>query len=702
MTAISTSNRPLVGAADSAPRRLESFVRGEWVVGGGAGAELFHAVTGEKIADASTNGIDFKAMVEYATRTGGPALRRMTFHERALMLKAIAQYLMARKDEFYLVSAATGATKQDSWVDIEGGIGTFFAYASRGRREFPNETFYIDGGTEALSKGGTFVGRHICVPLEGVAVHINAFNFPVWGMLEKLAPTLLAGMPAIVKPATLTSYLTEAVFRAMIESGLLPDGSVQLLCGGSGDLLEHLDGQCAVAFTGSASTGKMLKGSKAILEQNVRFNMEADSLNYSMLGPDAAPGTPEFDLFIKEVVREMTTKAGQKCTAIRRTLVPDAMLEDVMSALKKRLSTVTVGDPAVDGVRMGPLAGRAQVGEVRKSVDAIAKSAELVFGNVDNFSVVGADRARGAFFPALLFYSNDPQTAAHDVEAFGPVNTVMPYRTVDDAIELAKRGKGSLVGSLFTADDRVARSVTLGTAAYHGRLMLLNRDSAKESTGHGSPLPHLVHGGPGRAGGGEEMGGVRGVMHFMQRTALQGSPTTLMHVTNEYTPGAERTHDRIHPFRKYFDELNVGDALVTARRTVTEADIVNFAGISGDFFYAHMDDIAARDSIFEKRVAHGYFVLSAAAGLFVDAAPGPVLANYGLESLRFVKPVYPGDTIQATLTVKQKTAKEKKENQLPQGVVAWDVEVRNQNDEPVAVYTILTLVRRKQDDATSS
>jgi oxepin-CoA hydrolase/3-oxo-5,6-dehydrosuberyl-CoA semialdehyde dehydrogenase len=686
-----------VGAPNSTPRRLENFVRGEWVLGGGAGSELFHAVTGEKIAEASTSGIDFKGMVEYAKRVGGPALRRMTFHERALMLKAVAQYLMARKDDFYLVSAATGATKQDSWVDIEGGIGTFFAYASRGRREFPNETFYIDGPMEMLSKGGTFVGRHICVPLEGVAVHINAFNFPVWGMLEKLAPTLLAGMPAIVKPATVTSYLTESVFRAMIESGLLPDGSVQLLCGSSGDLLEHLDGQCAVAFTGSAATGKMLKGSSAILDHNVRFNMEADSLNYSMLGPDALPGTPEFDLFIKEVVREMTTKAGQKCTAIRRTLVPDALLEDVMTALKKRLAGVTVGDPAVDGVRMGPLAGRGQVGEVRKSVDAIAKSAELVFGNLDDFAVVGADRSRGAFFPALLFYSNDPSTAAHDVEAFGPVNTVMPYHTVDDAIELAKKGKGSLVGSLFTADDVVARSVVLGTAAYHGRLMLINRESAKESTGHGSPLPHLVHGGPGRAGGGEEMGGVRGVMHFMQRTALQGSPTTLMHVTHEYIPGAERTQDRVHPFRKYFDELEVGDSLVTARRTVTEADVVNFAGISGDFFYAHMDDIAARDSIFEKRVAHGYFVLSAAAGLFVDPAPGPVLANYGLESLRFVKPVYPGDTIQATLTVKQKTAKEKKPDQPPQGVVAWDVEVKNQNNEPVAVYTILTLVRRKDE-----
>ena len=703
MTTISEQVRP-IGTSGAEPRRLGSFVAGEWVTTSGAATELFHAVTGAKIAEASTAGIDFGAMVEYARTVGGPALRRRTFHDRALMLKAMAQYLLARKDEFYVVSAATGATKQDSWIDIEGGIGTFFAYASRGRREFPNETFYIDGPTEPLSKGGTFVGRHICVPLEGVAVHINAFNFPVWGMLEKLAPTLLAGVPAIVKPATITSYLAESVFRAMIEARIFPDGAIQLLCGSAGDLLDHLDGQCAVAFTGSASTGKMLKTSKAVVEQSVRFNMEADSLNYSMLGPDAAPGTPEFDLFIKEVAREMTVKAGQKCTAIRRTLVPEGAVEDVMRALGKRLDTITLGDPAVESVRMGPLAGRDQVREVRKSVDAIARSAELVYGNLNDFAVVGADRGRGAFFPTLLFYSKDPFGAAepHDVEAFGPVNTVMPYRTVADAIELAKKGKGSLVGSLFTADDRVARDVVLGTAAYHGRLMVLNRDSAKESTGHGSPLPNLVHGGPGRAGGGEEMGGVRGVLHYMQRTAVQGSPTTLMHVTDEYTAGAERSYDRIHPFRKYFDELEVGDALVTARRTVTEADIVNFAGISGDFFYAHMDDIAARDSIFERRVAHGYFVLSAAAGLFVDAAPGPVLANYGLESLRFVKPVYPGDTIQATLTVKQKTAKEKKDDQVPQGVVSWDVEVKNQDGEAVAVYTILTLVRRKDDTAGQS
>jgi oxepin-CoA hydrolase/3-oxo-5,6-dehydrosuberyl-CoA semialdehyde dehydrogenase len=696
MTATATSART-IGVPGGEPRRLENFVNGRWVLGTGAATELFHAVTGEKVAEASTNGIDFGGMVEYARNVGGAALRRLTFHQRALMLKAMAQRLMERKEEFYTVSAATGATRTDSWIDIEGGIGTFFAYASRGRREFPNESFYIDGPVEPLSKGGSFVGRHICVPLEGVAVHINAFNFPVWGMLEKLAPTLLAGVPAIVKPATVTSYLAEAVFRAMIDARIFPDGAIQLLCGSTGDLLDHLDAQCAVAFTGSASTGRMLKTSKSIVDESVRFNMEADSLNYSMLGPDAAPGTPEFDLFVKEVVREMTAKAGQKCTAIRRTLVPEQMVQDVMAAIGKRLDTTTVGDPAVDGVRMGPLASRGQVTDVRKSVDAIARAAELVHGNLDDFAVVGADRQRGAFFPPLLFYARDPMTARapHEVEAFGPVNTVMPYRTVEDAIELAKKGRGSLVGSLFTSDDRVARDVVMGTAAYHGRLLLINRDSAKESTGHGSPLPHLVHGGPGRAGGGEEMGGVRGVLHYMQRTALQGSPTTLMHVTNEYIPGAVRTTDVVHPFRKYFDDLNVGDALVTARRTVTEADIVNFAGISGDFFYAHMDDIAARESLFEKRVAHGYFVLSAAAGLFVDPAPGPVLANYGLESLRFVKPVYPGDTIQATLTVKQKTAKDPKPDQPLQGVVAWDVEVKNQTGDPVAVYTILTLVRRR-------
>ena len=679
------------------PRRLQNFVAGEWVEGAGKFTVLPHAVTGAPVAEASTEGIDFARMVAYARRVGGPALRKMTFHERALMLKAMAQYLTARKESFYAISAATGATKADSWIDIDGGIGTFFVYSSKGRRELPNETFYVDGATESLSKGGTFVGRHICVPLEGVAVHINAFNFPVWGMMEKLAPTLLAGVPAIVKPATITSYLTEAVFRAMIESRIFPEGAIQLLCGSAGDLLDHLDAQCAVAFTGSADTARMLRAKPSILDQNVRFNTEADSLNFSMLGPDAAPGSEEFDLFVKEVAKEMTVKAGQKCTAIRRTLVPEQMVEPFMQALVKRLEGVKVGDPAVEGVRMGPLAAQPQVREVRKSVDAIARQTERVFGNPDDFDVVGADRGRGAFFPTLLFYAKDPfsSTAPHDVEAFGPVNTVMPYKSVDDAIELAKRGKGSLVGSLFTADDTIAKQVVLGTASHHGRLMLVNRQSAKESTGHGSPMPHLVHGGPGRAGGGEEMGGVRGVLHYMQRTALQGSPTTLSRVIDEYVAGAAQKIDRVHPFRKYFDELEIGETLVTHRRTVTEADIVNFAGISGDYFYAHMDDIAAKESLFERRVAHGYFVLSAAAGLFVDPAPGPVLANYGLENLRFVKPVYIGDTIQARLTCKQKTVKEDREGQVPQGVVAWDVEVRNQMDEPVAVYTILTLVKRR-------
>ena len=677
--------------------RLQNYVAGEWVTGSGKSTELFHAVTGDKVAEASTGGIDFSAMVSYARTVGGPALRALTFHERARRLKALAMYLMDRKDQFYRVSAITGATKTDSWIDIEGGIGTLFAYASRGRRELPDETFYIDGNTEPLSKGGSFVGLHICVPMEGVAVHINAFNFPVWGMLEKLSPTLLAGMPAIVKPATLTSYLTEAVFKSIIESRILPEGSVQLLCGSAGDLLDQLDSQCAVAFTGSAATGLMLKQNKVIASENVRFNQEADSLNFSMLGPDARPGTEEFDLFIKEVAKEMTVKAGQKCTAIRRTFVHESMMQDVMRALTNRLDGVRMGDPGVDGVRMGPLAGREQVKDVRQNAERIARVTEKVYGDFEDFAVVGADRKKGAFFPTLLFYSDDPfgVSEPHDVEAFGPVNTVMPYQSVEEAIALARKGRGSLVGSVFTADDKVARDMALGTAAYHGRLLFVNRQSAKESTGHGSPLPNLVHGGPGRAGGGEEMGGVRGVLHYMQRTALQGHPTTISRIVHEFVPGAAQATDKVHPFRKYFEELEVGDTLMTHRRTVTEADVVQFAGISGDFFYAHMDDIAARDSIFEKRVAHGYFVLSAAAGLFVDPAPGPVLANYGLESLRFVKPVYPGDTIQVRLTCKSKTAKEDREGQIPQGVVHWDVEVRNQNDEPVAVYTILTLVRKK-------
>ena len=675
--------------------RLQNYALGGWAAGTGNFTTLVNAVTGEPVAEASSQGLDFKAMAEYARAVGGPALRRMTFHERARMLKALAVALTARKEEFYRVSSWTGATKTDHWIDIDGGIGTLFAYASRGRREFPDEPFYVDGPVEQISKGGTFVGRHVCVPLEGVAVQINAFNFPVWGMLEKLATSLLAGVPAIVKPATVTSYLTEVVFRAMVEAGVLPAGAVQLVCGSAGDLLDHLASQDAVAFTGSAATGLMLRKTPALMEHNVRFNQEADSLNFSMLGPDARPGTEEFDLFVKEVAREMTVKAGQKCTAIRRTFVPDAMVDDVVKALGKRLAGTRVGDPAIEGVRMGPLAGRSQVREVGRALDALRAGTELVYGG-DDFEVVGASREAGAFFPITLLYNDRPfdRTTAHDVEAFGPVNTLMPYGSVDEAVELAKRGRGSLCGSLFTADDGVARDVALGTAAYHGRLLLANRHMAKESTGHGSPLPHLVHGGPGRAGGGEEMGGVRGVLHYMQRTALQGSPATVAAVTREWTKGAAERRDRVHPFRKHFEELEVGETWVTHRRTVTEADVTNFAGVSGDFFYAHVDEIAARESIFERRVAHGYFVISAAAGLFVDPAPGPVLANYGLDGLRFVKPVYVGDTLQVRLACKSKAAKDDREGQVPQGVVAWDVEVTNQDQEPVAVYTVLTLVKR--------
>ncbi|MEO7363477.1 MAG: phenylacetic acid degradation bifunctional protein PaaZ [Gemmatimonadaceae bacterium] len=676
---------------------LRNYAQGEWVAGSGKTADLIHAVTGDKIGETSSGGLDFKGMTEYARKVGGPKLRAMTFHERAAMLKAMAKHLMERKDEFYKLSAATGATKVDSWVDIDGGIGTLFAYSSRGRREFPNETFHVEGPTEPLSKGGTFVGRHICVPLEGVAIHINAFNFPCWGMLEKMAPTLLAGVPCIVKPATVTSFLTEAMFRSMVESGIFPEGAIQLIVGSAGDLLDHVSEQDAVAFTGSAATGQMLKNGKAIMQHSVRFNMEADSLNCSILGPDAKPGTEEFDLFIKEVTREMTTKAGQKCTAIRRTIVPAGMEEDVVKALRSRLEKTSIGDPAVEGVRMGPLASMGQVRDVGAAAGRIREGAELVYGGGD-FEVVGADREKGSFFAPMLMVCNDPFTNSqpHDIEAFGPVNTIMPYRTIDEAIQLAKLGRGSLVGSLITHDPAVAREIIIGVASYHGRLLVLDRTSAKESTGHGSPLPNLVHGGPGRAGGGEEMGGARGVLHYMQRAAIQGSPAMITAITREWSKGADETTDTKHPFRKYFDELEVGDTIITGTRQITLEDVVNFANLSGDKFYAHMSDEDARtNGVFTGRVAHGYFIVSAAAGLFVDPALGPVLANYGLEGLRFTKPVYPGDTIHVRLTVKQKTAKDTPPDGIPQGVVEWDVEVRNQENEAVAVYSILTLVARK-------
>jgi len=679
-------------------QKIKSYALGKWVEGEGAGQVVHHAVTGESIGEVTSRGLDFAAMLHHARTVGGSALRGMTFHERALLLKDMAKYLMGRKDEFYALSTATGATKADSWVDIEGGIGTFFAYSGIGRREFPNETFHVESDVSPLSKSGSFIGRHICTPLEGAAVHINAFNFPCWGMLEKLATTFLAGMPAIVKPASQTSYLTEKMVAAMVESGLLPEGALQLICGSVGDLFDHLGSQDVVTFTGSATTGRKLKSHPNIVENAIRFSMEADSLNCIILGPDVTPDSEEFTIFIKEVAREMTSKAGQKCTAIRRTIVPEGMTQPVIDVLKQRLATVRVGHPDSEGVRMGTLAGMDQVREVRERVAELRQSTELVFGGREDFEIVGADRAKGAFCEPTLLYCAEPlQTdSVHELEAFGPVNTVMPYSDLDEAIQLAAKGGGSLVGSVVSADDATARKLVLGIAPHHGRVLVLNRESAPESTGHGSPLPTLVHGGPGRAGGGEEMGGARGVLHYMQRTALQGSPTTLTSITGEWTKGAAQPQDQVHPFRKHFDELVIGETLVTHRRTVTEADVVGFAALSGDWFYAHVDEIAVQESpVFERRVAHGYFVLSAAAGLFVHPAPGPVLANYGLENLRFTQPVYIGDTIQAKLTCKTKAPKPPREGEVPQGVVSWDVEVTNQKNETVAVYTILTLVAQK-------
>jgi oxepin-CoA hydrolase/3-oxo-5,6-dehydrosuberyl-CoA semialdehyde dehydrogenase len=676
--------------------KLQSYVAGSWYEGEGSGQILFNAVNGDAIAEINSKGIDFKEVIKYAHNIGNKNLRKYTFHDRARMLKSLAQFLLANKEKYYKLSYATGATKTDSWIDIEGGIATLFTYASKGRRELPNENFYIDGNVEPLSKNGTFIGRHICVPLEGAAIHINAFNFPIWGMLEKLSPSILAGLPVIVKPASLTGYLTELMAHDIVDSGILPEGAFQLISGSAGDLLNHLTCQDVVTFTGSASTGKKLKRSDSVLDNAVRFNMEADSLNFSMLGINSAPGTPEFDLFIKEVVREMTVKAGQKCTAIRRVIVPEAMIDDVKNAIKEKLSKIKIGDPQSEGVRMGPLAGREQVDEVRQRVEEIsANSTKLMEWN--DFSITDGDYEKGAFFSPTLILCERPfeATEPHSIEAFGPVSTLLPYKTTEEAIELAKLGKGSLVGSVFSGEDSFMREVVFGTSTYHGRLVLINSESAGESTGHGSPMPHMVHGGPGRAGGGEEMGGIRGVMHYMQRTALQGSPTTLSNVYKEWTKGAKKQEDVVHPFKKYYEELQIGDTLSTHGRTVTEADIVNFAGISGDFFYAHMDATQLEGTIFERRVAHGYFVISAAAGLFVDPKRGPVLANYGLDELRFIKPVYPGDTIRVNLTVKNKEKKEDRENEAPQGVVKWDVEVLNQNNEQVAQATILTLVARK-------
>jgi oxepin-CoA hydrolase / 3-oxo-5,6-dehydrosuberyl-CoA semialdehyde dehydrogenase len=678
---------------------IQSYISGEWVSGADSGVEVFNAVNGQVIGNVSSTGIDFGQSLSYAREQGGHSLRAMSFHDRANCLKALAQHLMSQKEKFYEVSAWTGATRVDSWIDIEGGIGTLFTYSSLVRREFPNESFLVEGEPQPLSKGGTFIGRHILVPKEGVAVHINAFNFPCWGMLEKIAPSLLAGVPVIVKPATVSAYLTEIMAREIISSGIFPAGAIQLICGSTGDLLDRLNEQDVVTFTGSAYTGRKLKSLPNIINNSIPFNMEADSLNCCILGETVDTASAEFDLFIKEVAREMTVKAGQKCTAIRRAIVPRSKVDAVSEALKTRLDKISIGDPSIEGVKMGPLVGRAQVQDVWDNVESLGKTCEIIYGGANNFDISGGDRETGAFFPKTLLYCDKPLAAEepHAVEAFGPVSTIMPYENLDDAMALAKLGRGSLVGSIFTADNKEAKELILGTAAYHGRMLVINEDCAGESTGHGSPMPTLVHGGPGRAGGGEELGGERAIKHYMQRTAIQGSPTTLMAITNEYHPGADPITDIVHPFRKYLEELQIGETYTTYRRTVTEADIVNFGCLSGDHFYAHFDEIAAKDSFFGKRVAHGYFIISAAAGMFVDPAPGPVIANYGLENLRFIEPVGIGDTIQVHLTVKQKISKDKRsDDEKATGVVRWAVEIRNQDEKAVAVYDVMTLVERKE------
>lgn len=679
--------------------KTNSYVYGQWVEGNDEGKQVCHAVSGKPVASVSSAGVDFREVLNYGRSTGGPALRALTIHERAVMLKELAKYLLSRKEEFYKVSACTGATKADSWVDIDGGIATLFSFSGIARREFPNEKFIVEGEPERLSKENTFAARHILVPKLGVSVHINAFNFPCWGMLEKIAPSLVAGVPVVVKPATDSSYLTEAMVREMAASGLLPEGAVQLICGSTGDLLDHLTEQDVVTFTGSASTGQMLRTHPNIIARNVPFNMEADSLNCCILGESVQQSDPEFDLFIKEVAREMTVKAGQKCTAIRRVLVPADKMDAVTDALNKRLDKVVIGDPAVDGVRMGPLLGAGQKADVHENVLRLAEQCELLRGGNDDFDVVGDEASRDAFYQPTLLLCKDPLNtdAPHSIEAFGPVSTLMPYKGLDEAVQIASLGRGSLAGSVFTYNNDEASDLILGCAAYHGRMLVIDRDCAGESTGHGSPLPMLVHGGPGRAGGGEELGGARAVKHYMQRTSIQGSPTMLMAITREYMSGAETTSNDVHPFRRYFDDLEIGESLTTHRRTVTEADIVNFGCLSGDHFYAHFDELAAKDSFFGKRVAHGYFVISAAAGMFVEPSPGPVLANYGLENLRFIEPVGIGDTIQVKITVKRKIKKDRRpEDDQATGVVVWAVEVFNQEEEVVAIYDILTLVVRKE------
>ena len=671
--------------------KLGNLVLDRWVDGDGEGNILTSAVNGEAIAAITSDGLDFKNILDHARTVGGNNLRKYTFHERGEMLKALAKYLDEHKKEFYPLSTQTGATRSDSWVDIDGGISTLFVFSSKGRREMPNDKVYLDGPPEQLSKNGTFAAQHIFTPKLGAAVHINAFNFPCWGMLEKLAPTFLAGVPTIVKPASSTAYLTELMVRRIIESGILPDGALQLICGSVGDLFDHLTCQDSIAFTGSKKTAEFLQQHPKVISESVAFTAETDSLNSSILGPDAVPGTPEFDLYIEEVVHEMTSKAGQKCTAIRRIIAPSAITAEVIDALSTALGNIRIGNPGSKDVDMGALASQGQRDEVRDRVAELSQQANLVFGGSDDFDVIDADAKKGAFFMPTLLHCEKPltSTAVHSVEAFGPVSTVLPYDNLDEAIELSCMGEGSLVSSIFTNDNVIARELVLGTAAYHGRILVINRHCAAESTGHGSPLPHLVHGGPGRAGGGEEMGGIRGVLHYMQRTAIQGSPQTLAAIGNRWVRGADENDPGVHPFRKTFEQLAIGDTLKTKSREVTLDDIQHFAEFTGDNFYAHMDEeAAAKNPFFDGRVAHGYLIVSFAAGLFVDPDFGPVLANYGLDDLRFAQPVNYGDVLKVRLTCKQKTLRPEK----GYGEVRWDTEVTNQDDDIVAQYDVLTMV----------
>jgi len=671
--------------------KLENRVQDQWVQGDGEGRILTSAVSGEPVASITSDGLDFAAILAHAKLVGGPNLRKLTFHERGDMLKALAQYLNEHKKEFYALSTQTGATRKDSWPDIDGGISTMFVFSSKGRREMPNDHVYLDGPPEWLSREGTFVGQHIFTPKLGAAIHINAFNFPCWGMLEKLAPTLLAGVPAIIKPASSTAYLTELMVRRMIESELLPPGSVQLICGGVGDLFDHLTCQDTIAFTGSKTTAEKLQQHPRVVSESVAFTAETDSLNMSILGPDATPGTPEFDLYIQEVTREMTSKAGQKCTAIRRIIAPSEIAGEVVKALSTALGEVRIGNPGSKDVDMGALASQEQRSEVRERVAELSTEADIVFGGDGDFELVDADADKGAFFMPTLLHCEKPLSSkvVHSVEAFGPVSTVLPYDSIDEAIELAKLGEGSLAGSIITNDNEVARELVLGTAAYHGRMIIINRHCAGESTGHGAPLAHLVHGGPGRAGGGEEMGGVRGVLHYMQRTAIQGSPETLSVIGHRWIRGADQRDPGVHPFRKTFEKLEIGDTFNSESREVTLEDIDHFAEFTGDNFYAHMDEeAAAKNPFFDGRVAHGYLIVSFAAGLFVDPDFGPVLANYGVDELRFIQPVNYGDSLKVRLTCKQKTLR----GDSGYGEVRWDSEVTNQNEEVVAQYDVLTMV----------